>query len=95
MGKQKGAEGAVDSDYSGRPVRRPTPEEIREEDQWAAPGDFICAPLDDGTIVYEGPDRKLFYAHFEGYRPIWDRPVDPKDYPEGWPRRPWASERGS
>ena len=85
MGDAEGADGAVDSDYSGRPIRRPTAEDMAGVDMWTAPGDFVSAQLADGTFVNEGPDGRLYYQHFDGYRPIWDRPVDPADYPEGRP----------
>ena len=78
MGKEKGAAGAVGSDYSGRPLgRRSTREEVAAGDP--GPGTFLGTDLPDGRHALVGPGGKLFYEHFEDGQPVWDRPVDPKE----------------
>ena len=70
------AEGHVDSDYSGRPLGRPTREEIAAAAAAdPTPRSFIGGHLPDGSHVLIGPDGKWYYEHFEGNRPMWDRPV--------------------
>ena len=74
MGK---AEGPVDSDYSGRPLRRPAAEDLAGD---SAPGNYVGAEIPpDDEIVFQGPDGRLYHRHFDRHHnPIWDRPVDPE-----------------
>ena len=69
-------EAKVDGDYTGQPLDRPT-RPVSEEDMWNVPGNLTGTEIldADATIALEGPDGKLYYRHFEGFRPIWDRPV--------------------
>ena len=75
MGKAKEA---VDSDYSGRPLGRPTREEVAAGNP--GPGTFLGTDLPDGRYALVGPGGKLFYEHFEDGQPVWDRPVNLEDY---------------
>ena len=82
MGK---AEGPVDSDYSGCPLRRPAAEDLAGD---SAPGNYVGDELPDGTLVFAGPDGRLYYRHFDDrHNPIWDRPI-PAELAQaiGWPR---------
>lgn len=48
---------------------------------WSVPANFIGEELRDGTIALRGPDGRFYHRHYEGYRPIWDRPVEPELLP--------------
>ena len=70
MGKAK-----VDSDYSGRPLGRPTPEEVA-----ASPPpimeDYLTEWLRDGTLAYRAPGGKLYHEmRAENGEPVFGRPV--------------------
>ena len=71
------AEGHVDGDYSGRPLGRPTKEEVAAAAAAAdtAPMTAVGSYLPDGTHILAGAGGKWYYEHFEGNRQIWDRPV--------------------
>ena len=69
------AKGAVDSDYSGSPLRRPTDEEVAGRDS-GVPGNYVGDELPDGTLLFKGPDGRLYYRHFDArHNPVWDRPI--------------------
>jgi len=42
---------------------------------WSVPAPGLGVILPDGTKAMTGPGGKAYYRHFEGNRPIWDRPV--------------------
>ena len=81
MGKAKHAAGAVDSDYSGRPLGRPTAEEIASSSSTVPPEDAIVTTLPDGRLAIQGYDEADTHGWYlpdaEGW-PDYDQPVDPE-----------------
>lgn len=80
MGKAKDAAGRVDSDYSGRPLGRPTPGEIASSTSSVPPEDRIVTTLPDGRTAVRGYDEETDSAGWylpddEGW-PDYDRPVE-------------------
>ena len=78
MGKKKVT--PVDSDYSGRPLDRPTPEELEDVD-WhhEVPHNVLSIQFPDGFQLVAGHDGNYYYPGRNGW-PDYDRgPVDPKD----------------
>ena len=75
MGKAKGAPGAEGSDYSGRPLGRPTPEGIAAGT--AVPISPIATTLPDGRRAIRSSGGR-WYLPDENDRPDHDRPVSPE-----------------
>lgn len=73
MGKEKAP---VDSDYSGRSLGRPTPEELKASDPHSRPYELLAIELPDGREAVQGIDRRYYLRGRNGY-PDLDRPVDP------------------
>lgn len=81
MGKAKEDAAHVDRDYSGRPISRPTREEVAAAlASSSAPRTYIGGDLPDGRHALVGPGGKWYYEHFVNGRPVWDQPVNLKDY---------------
>lgn len=82
MGKAQGAAGAVDSDYSGRPLRPATDEEIAASPVTGPPDDVIAVTLRDGRRAIMGYDDETdthgWYLPDEDGWPDYDQPVDQK-----------------
>ena len=72
MGKAKDAAGAVGSDYSGRPLGRPTPERIAAGT--TVPINPIATTLPDGRRAIRS--RRRWYLAGENGRPDYDQPVE-------------------
>ena len=72
----------VDTDYSGRPVVRPTREEVAAALAANGPTTLIGGDLPDGRRAYVGPDGKWYYEHVVDGRLVWDQPVNLADYEE-------------
>lgn len=72
MGKKKAP---VDSDYSGRSLGRPTPEELEASDPYAVPCEVVAVELPDGRHAIPS-DGRFYLPGRNGY-PDYDRPVDP------------------
>ena len=72
---------AVASDYSGRPVRRPTADEVAAIDWSDVPIDAIGVELPDGRTAVMGygddGDSYGFYLPDQDGGPDYDQPVDP------------------
>lgn len=68
------AEKGLDSDYSGRPVRRFTEEEIAAADTSGLPVYDVVITLDDGREVAR-IDGKLYPLDEEGV-PDYENPID-------------------
>ena len=64
---------AVDTDYSGRPYRLPTTEEVLEAPLLDNPYDILVAFSDGRTALYTG-DGRYHLAKDDGW-PDWDQPV--------------------
>ena len=79
MGKARDAAGAIDSDYSGRPLGRPTPEEIASSPITGPPDDVIAITLPDGRTAVQGYDEDGdthgWYLPDEDGWPDYDQPV--------------------
>ena len=77
MGKAQ--EGRIDSDYSGRPLRRPTREEVEAAEMSPGTGSYIGCDLPDGRHALVGPGG-IYHEHFVNGVQIWDRPVDLSEF---------------
>lgn len=73
MGKEKAP---VDSDYSGRPLGRPTPEELKASDPRAVPCEVMLIKFPNGRTAI--PCQGGYYLPGRNGYPDYDRPVDPR-----------------
>ena len=75
MGKKKAP--PVDSDYSGRPLDRPTQEELEDIDWREFPIEVEGLTSEDGVELVAGHDDRYYYPGRNGW-PDYDRgAVDP------------------
>lgn len=79
MGKAEAAGDHVDSDYSGRPLGRPTRKEVEAAPQVPAHS-AIRGELPDGRRTVVGPGGKWYYEHVVRGRQVFDQPFNPEDY---------------
>lgn len=70
------AQNAVDSDYSGRPVRGTTAEELAAADPRATPREPVLVTPPDGQHAI--PADGAYYLKGVDCWPDYDRPVDPE-----------------
>ena len=80
MGKAKKFADHIDSDYSGRPISRPTREEIAAAMATSRPDTMISGELPDGRRAHIGPGGKWYYRHVVDGHQVWDQPVNLDDY---------------
>ena len=76
MGKTKTSVGSVDGDYSGRPLGRPTPEELAASDPHALPCEVVAIYLPDGRRAIQSIGGYYYLPRQNGW-PDYDQPVDP------------------
>lgn len=67
---------AVDGDYSGRPLGRPTPEELAASDPHALPCEVVAIYLPDGQRAIPSVGGHYYLPGRNGW-PDHDQPVDP------------------
>jgi len=88
MGKKKAS---LDSDYSGRPLARPTLEDLADVDWHEFPIETVGLQYPDGFVLVAGHDDRYYYEGRNGW-PDYDRgPVDP-DTREPIARTPQATD---
>ena len=76
MGKEKAP---VDSDYSGRPLDRPAPDDLDGTDWHEFPIETEGIEYPDGFYLVAGHDDRYYYPGRNGW-PDYERgPVDPDD----------------
>lgn len=75
MGKKKVT--PVDSDYSGRPLGRPTPEELEDVDWYEDLADLEGLESDDGVELVIGLDARCYYPGRNGWPDLERGAVDP------------------
>ena len=73
----------VTGDYSGRPIERPTKEEVAAAMARSGSLDSaIGTDLPGGGHAIYGADKKWYHLHIVDGRQVWDRPVDWSKIPD-------------